>query len=88
MNIPEQIEARLASLKPSLIRIEDDSALHRGHAGAKEGGHFRLTIVAESFAGLSPVARHRLVNQAVGDLMRQGIHALSIKAATPSEFQS
>ncbi|MDD5295636.1 MAG: BolA family transcriptional regulator [Rhodocyclaceae bacterium] len=88
MNVPAMMEARLASLAPSRVEILDDSARHRGHAGAREGGHFRLAITSAAFEGLPTLARHRMVHAALGDLMRNGIHALSISAATPSEFQS
>ena len=88
MNVPALMEERLASLQPSQVDILDDSARHKGHAGAREGGHFRLTIVASAFEGQSTLARHRMIHAALGDLMRHGIHALSIRAATPTEFQS
>ena len=79
------LRERLASLAPLAIEIIDDSALHAGHAGASQGGHYRLQIVAEAFAGKSTVTRHRLVYAALGDLMRGRIHALSIKALAPDE---
>ncbi|MEO1765741.1 BolA family protein [Thiobacter aerophilum] len=86
MNTVELIRQRLAALAPQHLEIADDSALHAGHAGAGAGGHYRLTIVCERFAGLSTVARHRLVYDTLGELMRSEIHALSITAATPDEF--
>lgn len=80
------VRERLATLHPSRIELIDDSALHAGHAGARGGGgHYRLLVVASAFAGKSTVARHRLVYDALGDLMRQKIHALSIKPLTPEE---
>lgn len=80
------IRERLAILSPNRVELIDDSALHAGHAGAKGGGgHYRLLVVASAFAGKSTVARHRLVYDALGDLMRQKIHALSIKPLTPEE---
>ena len=86
MNTSEQIRERLAALSPVRVEIIDDSALHAGHAGARDGGgHFRLTIVASAFAGHATMARHRMVHQALGDLMRGPIHALSIQARTPDE---
>ena len=88
MSMPDLMRARLASLSPQHMDIIDDSARHRGHAGASQGGHYRLTIVSAAFAGAAPLARHRLVHQALGDLMQNGIHALSVVAATPEEFQS
>lgn len=80
------IRERLAILSPNRVELIDDSALHAGHAGAKGGGgHYRLLVVASAFAGKSTVARHRIVYDALGDLMRQKIHALSIKPLTPEE---
>ena len=74
-----------ARFKPSVLIVEDESHLHAGHAGAAGGhGHFRITIVAEAFRGLAPVARHRLVYAAVGDLLKTDIHALAIEASAPS----
>ena len=68
------------------LEIEDQSHLHAGHAGAKDGkGHFRVLIVADEFAGLSPIKRHQLVYAAVGDLMNTDIHALIIDARPPSD---
>ena len=89
MTPPLEVEAllreRLASLAPLAIEIIDDSVLHTGHAGAGQGGHYRLRIVADAFSGKSTVARHRLVYAALGELMRSRIHALSIKALAPEE---
>ncbi len=80
------LRERLASLAPARIELIDDSALHAGHEGAKSGGgHYRLLVVSAAFAGKSTVARHRLVYDALGELMRQRIHALSIKSLTPEE---
>jgi len=76
---------RLATLQPASVAIEDESHRHAGHAGAKDGGHYRLTIVAAAFAGQNTVTRHRLIYAAAGDLMRGRIHALSIHAFTPDE---
>lgn len=72
-------------LKPELIEIIDHSAGHAGHAGNKGGGHYYVTIVSEQFADKSQVQRHQLVYQALGDMMKQEIHALGINALTPSE---
>ncbi len=83
-----QIEARLrAALAPDFLRLRDDSAHHAGHAGAREGGHYYLEIVSSRFAGLPRVARHRLVYDALADLMQKGIHALAIEARAPDEQQ-
>lgn len=71
------------------LEVEDESHLHVGHAGAKDGGgHFRVLVVSDAFAGLAPLKRHRLVYDAMGDAMRRDtIHALSIRALTPSEHE-
>lgn len=78
----ERIAAALnARFDDARIDIEDESHLHAGHAGAATGrGHFRLRIVSAAFAGQSPIARHRLVYAALGELMQTDIHALSIDA--------
>ncbi|MGY6214736.1 BolA family protein [Methylolobus aquaticus] len=85
----ERIRARLEkALEPLHLELFDDSAAHAGHAGARQsgGGHFSAIIVAEPFAGQSLVARHRLVYQALGDLMQTDIHAFSMKVYAPDEF--
>jgi BolA protein len=84
----EMIRAALQQgLSPVRLDITDDSAAHAGHAGAMSGGgHFTALIVSEAFAGKSPVQRHQLVYRTLGDLMQTEIHALSIKAYTPSEY--
>ncbi len=69
-----------AALSPTLLEIRDDSARHAGHAGAREGGHFHVTIVAPAFDGRSAVERHRMVYAAAAELMGRDIHALSIDA--------
>jgi BolA protein len=73
-------------LTPRSLEIIDDSASHAGHAGAREGGHFRVVLVADAFKGRSQLERHRLVYAAVAPLMGQGVHALSIVARTPDEL--
>ncbi|HEY2403051.1 MAG TPA: BolA family protein [Steroidobacteraceae bacterium] len=72
-------------LAPVSLEIIDDSARHAGHAGAREGGHFRVVVVADAFKGLSQLQRHRMVYAAVDSLMGRGIHALNIVARTPDE---
>lgn len=86
--VASQIEARLsAALSPQSLHIDDESALHAGHAGARDGGgHFRVEIVADAFSGKGTLARHRLVYDAVGDLMPAAIHALAIRALAPDEL--
>ena len=88
MNRVELIRERLDRvLTPEKLDISDDSHLHAGHAGAKEsgGGHFTVRIVSDAFRNLSMVERHRLVYDAVNDLMPAEIHALSIHAHLPEE---
>ncbi|MYN09161.1 BolA family protein [Pseudoduganella aquatica] len=82
-----KIEERLrAALQPSQLLLEDESALHAGHAGAASGGsHYQLRIVSDKFEGLKLVTRHRLVYDSVHDMMRGEIHALAITALAPSE---
>ena len=83
----EQMQQRLAVLNPLVCQISDDSAQHAGHAGAATGaGHFRLTIASEKFNGIKRIERHRLVYDAIGDLMQTEIHALAIVALAPSEM--
>jgi BolA protein len=72
-------------LSPVALEIIDDSAKHAGHAGAREGGHFRVALVAEAFRGRSQLERHRIVYSAVEGLMGKDIHALNILARTPEE---
>lgn len=80
------MRAALQALQPQHLDIIDESHKHAGHEGARDGrGHFALDIVSESFAGLAPLARHRRVYQAMGDMMQTDIHALSIRARTPAE---
>jgi BolA protein len=81
----ELLRQRLAALEPESLAIQDESHLHAGHAGARDGGHYRLQIVAQAFAGKSTMARHRMIYDAAGDLMRGRIHALSIHAKVPGE---
>lgn len=82
----QQIRERLEALAPEQLELIDESALHIGHEGAKGGGgHYRLTIVSAAFVGKSTVARHRLVYDALGPMMRREIHALAIRALTPDE---
>ena len=74
------------AFKPCLLEIIDNSAAHAGHAGVRSGGgHYHVTIVAEAFEGKSLVQRHQMIYQALGDLMKQEIHALGINALSTSE---
>jgi BolA protein len=84
----ERIRARLLeALAPVQLELGDDSALHAGHPGAASGGgHYRVKIVSDRFEGLKLVMRHRLVYDAVDDMMHSEIHALAITALAPSEL--
>jgi len=87
LSVAQEIRARLALLQPEHVELVDESEAHRGHAGYRDGGntHWRLTIVAPAFAGKPTVARHRMVYQALGELMQHPIHALAINARAPDE---
>ena len=84
-----EMRDRLAVLAPLELAIEDESALHVGHAGAASGGgHYRMTLVSAAFAGQPRVARHRLVYDALADLMQREIHALAMTLRAPDEAPS
>jgi BolA protein len=87
MSTAAKIRERLAALQPTRLDLVDESAQHAGHAGAQPGGetHWRLVIVSPQFAGRPTVARHRMVYQALGELMQNPIHALAITARSPEE---
>ena len=83
-----RLRAKLeAALSPLSLDIEDESAKHAGHAGAREGGetHYRIRIVSQSFAGLSRVQRQRAVYAAVAEELAERVHALSLVTLTPEE---
>lgn len=81
-----EVEAALhAALAPDALAVQDDSAAHAGHAGAREGRHFSVRITCTRFNGLSRVARHRLVYDSLRSLIPRGIHALAIDARAPDE---
>ena len=86
----ERIEQLLRErLRPTHVELVDESARHAGHAGASSGGgHYRLLVVADVFAGRPLVARHRLVYEALGELVGGAIHALSMRTLTPEEWKS
>jgi BolA protein len=87
--VAQAIRDRLAALEPETLELVDESALHAGHAGAQSGGgHYRLTIVSPQFRGQDTRARHRLVYDALGPLMRREIHALSIRALAPEDARA
>jgi BolA family transcriptional regulator, general stress-responsive regulator len=83
----ERLTDRLnRAFAPERLDVVDDSYHHAGHAGAADGrGHFSVLIVSSRFAGLGSLKRHRLVYEAVGDMMTTDIHALSIQAIAPGE---
>lgn len=86
MTVEELIREKLATLAPESVSIEDESAQHAGHEGAKSGGgHYRLVVVSPRFTGQPLQARHRLVYEALGPLMRREIHALALTAYAPGE---
>lgn len=74
-----------AALAPHSLEVQNDSHLHAGHAGAREGRHYSVRVVSECFTGLARVARHRLVYDSLQQLIPRGIHALAIDAKSPSE---
>jgi BolA protein len=85
MNTPERIQQLLCDrLQPVRFELTDDSAKHAGHAGAKAGGgHYIVTIVSQSFAGLSLLEQHRLVYDTLGEMMGREIHALALTTSAP-----
>lgn len=90
MTRAERIRAQIAQhLRDAVIELVDDSHLHVGHAGAREGkGHYRVRVVSPDFAGLRALQRHQLVYRALGEMMQTDIHALNIVALTPEEATS
>jgi BolA protein len=86
--VAAEIEKRLTeALAPDWLEVVDDSERHRGHAGHDPRGesHFTVTVVSAAFAGQSRVARQRMVNAALADLLRDRVHALAIRAKAPGE---
>jgi len=86
--IAEAIRDKLtAAFRPSRLEVEDDSARHQGHAGAREGGesHFNVTIESAAFAGAAKVARQRMVYRALAEELAGPVHALSVRAFAPGE---
>ena len=86
--VAAEIEKRLrAALAPTRLQVINDSARHRGHAGDNGSGesHFTVEIEAEAFAGLTRLQRQRAVNAALGELMRERVHALAIRARAPGD---
>ncbi len=86
MKLEQKIRDRLSILQPTLIELVDESHLHVGHAGARDGGvHCQLKVVSERFKGKSAIERHRMIYSALGEMVRREIHAIKIKAYTPEE---
>ena len=87
MTVEERIRQHLARLAPVALELVDESAAHAGHAGWKPGGatHWRLRIVSDAFRGKPTVARHRMVYEALAELIDNPIHALAITARAPDE---
>jgi BolA protein len=85
VNADQVRDALQERLAPDLLEVQDDSHLHAGHAGAREGRHFSVKVVSGRFNGLSRLARHRLVYDSLSDLIPRGIHALAIDARAPGE---
>ena len=83
----ERLHAAMQTLSPTHLQIRDDSAHHAGHAGAREGGHFHVTIASAVFNGVPQVQRHRMVYAAAAELMGRDIHALSIDAQTVDQHK-
>ena len=86
--VAESLRAKLsAAFSPSSLQVDDDSARHAGHAGARDGGesHFNVVITSAAFEGVSRVARQRMVYAAVADELAGPVHALSVKALAPGE---
>lgn len=91
MKMAQRIERSLReALSPEVLDVKDESHLHAGHAGAREGGesHFRLLIVSSRFEGLSRVARQRAVNDILKAELKEHIHALAMRTLTPEEHRS
>ena len=87
-SVKDRIETKLReALTPNLLEVRDDSHLHRGHGGWREGGetHFHVTVVAAAFEGRSRVERHRVVNGLLSDELNGRVHALSLQLMTPQE---
>jgi BolA protein len=84
VNLEAAIRERLSVLAPESVQLVDEDHLHIGHGA--DGAHWQLTIVSEAFRGKPPLARHRMIYEALGDLMKREIHALKIEAFAPEQF--
>ena len=76
------------SLEPAQLEVRDDSAAHAGHASAGGKGHFHVRIVSDSFAGMTPLQRHRRIYSVLAPLWDQELHALALEALTPQELSA
>jgi len=88
MSVAQAIMAKIdAELQPIRLEVEDESAHHQGHAGARPGGesHFRVTIVSAKFEGMNRLTRQRLIYRLLADEMKTDIHALALTTLTPGE---
>lgn len=88
MNTRERIETKLRdALLPQSLEVLDESHLHAGHGGAREGGetHYRVLVTAAAFAGKSRLERHRMINELLADELAGGVHALAIRAEVPAD---
>lgn len=85
----DELRRRITSaLDADVVDVQDDSAKHRGHAGARGGaGHYTVVVVTSRFAGMGRVDRHRAVYDAVGDMIPREVHALAVRAYTAEEWQ-
>jgi BolA protein len=89
MKIADRLTEDLrTALAADHVEVHDESARHRGHAGALEGGHFDAVIVSAKFEGLEAVERHRAVYAALGDLRERRVHALALQTYTPEEWRT
>jgi BolA protein len=82
----EEITDRLLSVSPTALVIQDESAMHAGHAGNAGGSHFKLNITSSHFSQKSQIMRHRIIYQILADLIPNKIHALSINALAPDDL--
>lgn len=88
MSVKETMEHKLkTTFSPEEISVVDESHLHKGHGGWREGGetHFRVEMVSKRFSGVSRIDRHRMVNEALKQELEEGVHALAIRASAPEE---
>ena len=89
MNIADRIEEKLqAALEPTVLEVEDQSHLHAGHSGAREGGqtHYHIKVASARFSGKGRVERHRMVYALLADEIAQGVHALALQTLAPGEL--